>query len=112
MSERLPSPAGDIFLVELPEDLKQCILSTLRQKKKGTSLEAFVIEVLEKHFSKELAQKKRKRALEESAPLDKYLPLDADPFEPVKVKSSSKLPLDFSEICQRSTSSGVPRFLK
>ncbi|SMF68849.1 hypothetical protein [Pseudobacteriovorax antillogorgiicola] len=111
MSKTIDRFTGDLFLVELPEDLKRCLQSRLSKTKSASTLEDMIVQVLSKHFARELAERKQDRVRRDRAPLDSYLPRDVDPFEPVKLKGA-KLPLDFHEISQRSTRGGIPKILK
>lgn len=112
MSKANQKSLGDVYQIELSEELEQCVLSRTRIGKNGLqSAEDVILDVLHKHFSRDLAKAKRERQMRDEAPLDRFLPQGVDPFG-ADVNQDEGLQLDFSLISQRSISRDDPKILR
>ena len=102
MTLKKPQSCGETLTFRLAMDLESCILAQVRRSADASMCaEDVVLEVLSKHFSRDIAKAEKARQRKEEAPLDRFLPEGVSPFQDVANRSESQSPLDLKLISER-----------
>ena len=108
MSKNKPDALFEGVLLQLPEDLESCLDS--EQRSSGLAIDELILKALNKHYARELRKAKKARQCRDTAPMDRYLPAGASPFDHGS-ETKETFPLDFALISQRTSVGSLDKLL-